>query len=61
MEDCSRGIQRKALNCPGIERDRRHHSIYSRLTARAEFEIGSGISINPSLPETDAESLNKEE
>jgi UDPglucose--hexose-1-phosphate uridylyltransferase len=35
--------------------------IRPRLTTRAGFEIGSGISINPSLPETDADFLNKEE
>jgi UDPglucose--hexose-1-phosphate uridylyltransferase len=29
-----------------------------RLTTRAGFEIGSGISINPSLPEEDAAVLN---
>jgi len=29
-----------------------------RLTTRAGFEIGSSISINPSLPEADAEVLN---
>jgi UDPglucose--hexose-1-phosphate uridylyltransferase len=32
-----------------------------RLTTQAGFEIGSGISINPSLPEADADLLNKEE
>lgn len=32
--------------------------IRPRLTTRAGFEIGSGISINPSLPEEDAEVLN---
>ncbi len=31
--------------------------ILPRLTTRAGFEIGSGISINPSLPEADAEFL----
>jgi UDPglucose--hexose-1-phosphate uridylyltransferase len=31
--------------------------ILPRLTTRAGFEIGSGISINPSLPESDAEFL----
>jgi UDPglucose--hexose-1-phosphate uridylyltransferase len=35
--------------------------IRPRLTTRAGFEIGSGISINPSLPEADADFLNKEE
>lgn len=35
--------------------------IRPRLTTQAGFEIGSGISINPSLPETDADFLNKEE
>ncbi len=33
--------------------------IRPRLTTRAGFEIGSGISINPSLPEEDADFLNK--
>ena len=33
--------------------------IRPRLTTQAGFEIGSGISINPSLPETDADFLNK--
>jgi len=32
--------------------------IQPRLTTRAGFEIGSGISINPSLPEQDAAFLN---
>lgn len=32
--------------------------IRPRLTTRAGFEIGSGISINPSFPEVDAEFLN---
>jgi len=32
--------------------------ITPRLTRRAGFEIGSGISINPSLPEEDADFLN---
>lgn len=32
--------------------------IRPRLTTRTGFEIGSGISINPSLPEADAEALN---
>jgi len=31
--------------------------IRPRLTTRAGFEIGSGISINPSLPEEDAQYL----
>jgi UDPglucose--hexose-1-phosphate uridylyltransferase len=31
-----------------------------RLTTQAGFEIGSGISINPSLPERDADFLNKD-
>ncbi len=35
--------------------------IRPRLTTRAGFEIGSGISINPSLPEADAAFLNKGE
>jgi UDPglucose--hexose-1-phosphate uridylyltransferase len=35
--------------------------IRPRLTTQAGFEIGSGISINPSLPETDADFLTKEE
>jgi UDPglucose--hexose-1-phosphate uridylyltransferase len=35
--------------------------IRPRLTTRAGFEIGSGISINPSLPEADADFLNKVE
>jgi hypothetical protein len=35
--------------------------IRPRLTTRAAFEIGSGISINPSLPEADADFLNMEE
>jgi UDPglucose--hexose-1-phosphate uridylyltransferase len=34
--------------------------IRPRLTTRAGFEIGSGISINPTLPEEDADFLNKE-
>jgi UDPglucose--hexose-1-phosphate uridylyltransferase len=34
--------------------------IRPRLTTRAGFEIGSGISINPSLPEEDADFLNRE-
>jgi len=34
--------------------------ILPRLTMRAGFEIGSGICINPSLPEQDAELLRKE-
>ncbi len=34
--------------------------IRPRLTIPAGFEIGSGISINPSLPEADAEFLNGE-
>lgn len=33
--------------------------IRPRLTTRAGFEIGSGISINPSLPEEDAKFLNE--
>jgi UDPglucose--hexose-1-phosphate uridylyltransferase len=32
--------------------------IRPRLTTRAGFEIGSGISVNPSLPEEDAAELN---
>jgi UDPglucose--hexose-1-phosphate uridylyltransferase len=32
--------------------------IRPRLTTRAGFEIGSGISINPSIPEDDADFLN---
>ncbi len=35
--------------------------IRPRLTTRAGFEIGSGISINPSLPEDDAEFLRQSE
>lgn len=35
-----------------------HLQIQPRLTTRAGFEIGSGISINPSLPEQDAAFLN---
>jgi UDPglucose--hexose-1-phosphate uridylyltransferase len=35
--------------------------IRPRLTTQAGFEIGSGISINPSIPEEDADFLNKEE
>jgi UDPglucose--hexose-1-phosphate uridylyltransferase len=35
--------------------------IRPRLTTRAGFEIGSGISINPSFPEEDADFLNKDE
>jgi len=31
------------------------------LTTQAGFEIGSGISINPSFPEEDADFLKKEE
>lgn len=34
--------------------------IRPRLTTRAGFEIGSGISINPSLPEADAEFLTSQ-
>jgi UDPglucose--hexose-1-phosphate uridylyltransferase len=34
--------------------------IRPRLTTRAGFEIGSGISINPSIPEEDAEFLRKD-
>ena len=34
--------------------------IRPRLTTQAGFEIGSGISINPSIPEEDAAFLNKE-
>ena len=34
--------------------------IRPRLTTRAGFEIGSGISINPSIPEENAHFLNKE-
>ncbi len=34
--------------------------ILPRITTRAGFEIGSGISINPSLPETDAAFLRGE-
>ncbi|MGD8229956.1 MAG: galactose-1-phosphate uridylyltransferase [Desulfobacteraceae bacterium] len=33
--------------------------IRPRLTTQAGFEIGSGISINPSLPESDADFLNE--
>ncbi len=33
--------------------------IRPRLTTPAGFEIGSGMSINPSIPEIDAEFLNK--
>jgi UDPglucose--hexose-1-phosphate uridylyltransferase len=32
--------------------------IRPRLTTTAGFEIGAGISINPSIPETDADFLN---
>ncbi|HEY9632672.1 MAG TPA: galactose-1-phosphate uridylyltransferase [Coleofasciculaceae cyanobacterium] len=32
--------------------------IQPRLTTQAGFELGAGISINPSLPETDADFLN---
>ncbi|MEQ8958714.1 MAG: galactose-1-phosphate uridylyltransferase, partial [Coleofasciculus sp. C2-GNP5-27] len=32
--------------------------ISPRLTTPAGFELGSGISINPSLPEVDADFLN---
>ncbi len=35
--------------------------IRPRLTTRAGFEIGSGISINPSIPEDDAEFLRQSE
>jgi UDPglucose--hexose-1-phosphate uridylyltransferase len=35
--------------------------IQPRLTTRAGFEIGSGISINPSLPELDADFLNSDQ
>lgn len=35
--------------------------IWPRLTTRAGFEIGSGISINPSIPEEDAKFLNEKE
>lgn len=35
-----------------------HLQIRPRLTTRAGFEIGSGVSINPSLPEADADFLN---
>ncbi len=35
--------------------------IRPRLTTKAGFEIGSGISINPSIPEEDAEFLKKDE
>ncbi len=38
-----------------------HLKIFPRLTTRAGFEIGSGISINPSLPESDARFLRGEE
>jgi UDPglucose--hexose-1-phosphate uridylyltransferase len=34
-----------------------HVQIRPRLTTRAGFEIGSGISINPSFPEDDAKFL----
>ncbi len=34
--------------------------ILPRLSTRAGFEIGSGISINPSLPEEDAQFLRGE-
>jgi UDPglucose--hexose-1-phosphate uridylyltransferase len=35
--------------------------IRPRLTTQAGFEIGSGISINPSLPEENAAFLKKED
>jgi UDPglucose--hexose-1-phosphate uridylyltransferase len=35
--------------------------IQPRLTTPAGFEMGSGISINPSLPEVDADYLNARE
>jgi UDPglucose--hexose-1-phosphate uridylyltransferase len=35
--------------------------IQPRLTTRAGFEIGSGMRINPSIPEDDADFLNAEE
>ncbi|MEJ2560255.1 MAG: galactose-1-phosphate uridylyltransferase [Anaerolineae bacterium] len=34
--------------------------IWPRLTTRAGFEIGSGININPSIPEEDADFLNED-
>jgi UDPglucose--hexose-1-phosphate uridylyltransferase len=36
-----------------------HMEIRPRITTKAGFELGAGISINPSLPEDDADLLNQ--